>query len=202
MQEATPRRFNLGDAMVIIAAITPSLVMIRVGMGLGLFELGGLHETGGQSSPLARQLVEFLDVVGGCLLAGLVPAVLVLGLYRAHPTRRDAAQGPGLLACIVAVAASVLPILWFTGRALEEARRPFPSYSVPFNNVFGRWMIAAGPMILGAWIALIIQGRWRPRPTWADRAGFALGACFVLIYLYSEIYFVVVMPLSRWWNIP
>ena len=38
MRETPSRRFSLGDAMVMIAAITPSLVLIRVGMGLGLFE--------------------------------------------------------------------------------------------------------------------------------------------------------------------
>ena len=100
----------------------------------------------------------------------------------------------------MAVAASILPIIWFAGRVFAESQHPYPVYSVPFNNVFGRWMIAAGPMILGAWIALIFQGRWRPKPTWTDRAGCVLGACFVLIYLYAEIYFVIVMPISQWWK--
>ncbi len=127
-------------------------------------------------------------------------SILILGLYRAQPSRRNAARGPGLVACFVAAAASILPILWFAGRFLVERRRPYPDYSVPFNNMFGRWMIAAGPMILGAWIALALQGRWRPNPTWTDRAGCVLGSCFVLIYLYSEMYFVVFMPISRWWN--
>ena len=30
-------------------------------------------------------------------------------------------------------------------------------------------------MILGAWITLALLGRWRPNPTWADRAGCVLG---------------------------
>jgi hypothetical protein len=198
MRENPSRRFNLGDAMVMIAAITPSLVLIRLGVGFGLFEVGKMTETGGRPSTLARQLVEFLNVGGGCILAGLVPAVLILGLYRAQPSWRDAARGPGLVACFVAVAASILPILWFAGAVLIESRLPYPIYSVPFNNLFGRWMIAAGPMILGAWIALAIQGRWRANPTWTDRAGCVLGSCFLLIYLYSEIYFDVVMPISNW----
>ena len=200
MREVRSRRFNLGDAMAMIAAIAPSLVLIRIGAGLDLFRVGSLREASGQPSPLGRQLIEFFNVGGGCILAGLVPAVLILGLYRAHPSRRDAARGPGLVACFVAVAAAILPILWFTGRVLEEVRSPYPIYSVPFNNAFGRWMIAAGPMILGAWIALLIQGRWRPRPTWTDRAGCVLGACFAMIYLYSEVYFVVIVPISRWWD--
>ena len=199
MQEISSRRFKLGDAMAMIAAITPSLVLIRVGVGLGLFELGNRTTTAGRPLLLARQLVEFFNVVGGCILAGLVPAVLILGLYRAASSRRDAARGPGLVACFVAVAASILPVLWFGGTVLVESRRPVPSYSVPFNNFFARWMIAAGPMILGAWIALAIQGRLRLNPTWTDRAGYVLGLCFVLIYLYSQVYFVV-MLISNWWS--
>ena len=198
MRKSPSRRFNLGDAMVLIAAITPSLVLIRIGSGLGLFEVGKMIEPSGQPSELARQLVEFFNVGGGCILAGLVPAVLILGLYRAHPSRRDAARGAGLVACFVAVAASILPILWFAGMVLNESRLPYPIYSVPFNNAFGRWMIAAGPMIGGAWLALAIQGRWRANPTWTDRAGCVLGSCFLLIYLYSTIYFDVVLPISHW----
>jgi uncharacterized membrane protein YadS len=193
-------RFTLGDAMVLIAAMTPSLVLIRLGVGFGLFEVGSLIETGGRPSSLARQLVEFFNVGGGCVLAGLVPAVLILGLYRSKPSRRDAARGPGIVTCFVAVAASILPILWFAGTVLAESRLPVPTYSVAFNNLFGRWMIAAGPMVLGAWIALAFLGHWRPNPTWMDRAGCILGLCFLLIYFYSEIYFDVVMPISHWWN--
>jgi hypothetical protein len=201
MREVPSRRFNLGDAMVMIAAITPSLVLIRIGVGFGLFEVGALTEFGGRPSPspLGRQLVEFFNVGGGCVLAGLVPGVLILGLYRAQPSWRDAARGPGLVTCFVAVAASILPILWFAGAVLVESRSPYPVYSVAFNNLFGRWMYAAGPMILGAWITLAFLGHWRPKPTWADRGGCVLGLCFVLIYLYMELYFVV-RSLSSWWN--
>lgn len=201
MQEASHRRFHLGDAMLMVAAVTPSLLLIRIGVELGRFDVN-------KRSLLTREFVEFLNVGGGCILAGLVPAVLVVGLYRAHPSRRDAAQGPGLVACIVALAASILPVLWFAGRVLAESRLRYPIFAVPFNNAaerwmmtaFGRWMMVAGPMIVGAWIALALNGRWRPRPTWTDRAGYVLGACFVLIYLYGEIYFVVTMPINRWWN--
>jgi len=199
MREAPSHRFNLGDAMVMIAAITPGLVLIPVGVGLGLFVVR-MTEPGGRPSPMARQLVEFFNVGGGCILAGLVPAVLILVLYRAQPSGRDAARGPGLVTCFVAVAASILPILWFAGAVLAESRYPYPVYSVALNNLFGRWMVSAGPMILGAWITLVFLGRWRPNPTWTDRAGCILELCFLLIYFYMEIYSDVVRPISRWWS--
>src|SRR5262245_60638672 len=132
MREVAPRRFNLGDAMVLIAAATPGLVLIRVGVSLGLFEIGGLTETGDRDSPLARELVEFFNVGGGCLLAGLVPVVLILGLYRATPSRRDASRGPGLIACFVAMAAAILPLLWFAETVLIESGLLYPNFAVPF----------------------------------------------------------------------
>lgn len=193
MRKNPPRRFNLGDAMVLIAAITPSLVLIRIGARLGLFEVN-------RRSPLVRQLVEFFNFGGGCILAGLVPVVLILGLYRAGPSRREAAQGPGLVACSVALAAAILPIIWFVGRVLTESQLPYPIYSVPFNNAFGQWMNDAGPMIMGAWITLALLGRWHPQSTWTDRVGCVLEASFVLIYLYAAIYFAVITPISQWWS--
>ncbi|MGO9465015.1 MAG: hypothetical protein ACLQIB_04495 [Isosphaeraceae bacterium] len=200
MREAPSFRFNLRDALVMIAAVTPGLILIRVAVGLGLFELGKLTGPGGRPSTLARQLVEMFNVGGGCLLAGLVPAVLILGLYRAWPSWREAARGPGLVTCFVAVAAAILPLLWLVGNLLIESRSPYPVYSVTVNNFFGRWILAAGPMILGAWITLAFLGRWRPNRTWTDQAGYILGLGFALIYLYMEIYFDVVLPIHRWWS--
>jgi hypothetical protein len=200
MPEPRVARLSLGDVMVLIAAAAPSLVLIRTGASLGLFKLGELTERGGQKSSLARQLVEFFNVGGGCILAELVPGILILGLYRAYPSWRAAIRGPGLIACVVALAAAILPMVWFVAYVVDESRHPNLMYSVPFNNVFGRWMIAAGPMILGAWLALGLQGCWGPRASWADRAGCLVGACFVLIYLYSEVYFAAVLPILRLWK--
>ncbi len=62
MRAAPFGRFSLGDAMVMIAALTPSLVLIRVGANLGLFELGKTTEIGRSPTPLARQFVEYFNV--------------------------------------------------------------------------------------------------------------------------------------------
>ena len=109
---------------------------------------------------------------------GLIALLLLVALNASH---------------VVAIAAAILPIVWFVGRVVTESRLPYPNYSIPFNNAFGRWMSAAGPMILGAWIALALQARWRPSTTWMDRAGCVLGGCFVVVYLYAEIYFAVIV---------
>jgi hypothetical protein len=45
--------------MVMIAAVTPGLILIRTATVLGLFELEEMTKRGGRPTPLARQLVEF-----------------------------------------------------------------------------------------------------------------------------------------------
>ena len=61
MPETPSHRFSIGDAMAMIAAITPSLILIRVGIGFDVFKLGTLPGPGRRPSPLARQLVEILQ---------------------------------------------------------------------------------------------------------------------------------------------
>ena len=130
MGEKRVRRFPLIDAMVLIAAVALSLIPIRVGLQFGFFELGRLTESGGRSATLARQLVEFLNFGGGCLLAGLVPAVWILGMVRADPSRKEAARGPGLVACSVALVAATLPIGWFLIRVWQKAGPP--TWAIPW----------------------------------------------------------------------
>ena len=39
-----------------------------------------------------------------------------------------------------------------------------------------------GPLVLAAWTALVMAGRWRPEPTWTDRGGRFIGAFSMLFY--------------------
>jgi hypothetical protein len=36
------------------------------------------------------------------------------------------------------------------------------------------------PAVAGAWLALALSGRWRPERDWLDRAGRALGVCWIV----------------------
>jgi hypothetical protein len=36
------------------------------------------------------------------------------------------------------------------------------------------------PAVAGAWLALVLSGRWRPEPDWIDRAGRAFGVCWIV----------------------
>jgi hypothetical protein len=106
--------------------------------------------------------------------------------------------GPGFVACVAAMVALVFPLAYFAvGVAFSQGI--VNNIIVPYNNMFGRWVGIAGPMIAGAWLALALVGRWRVKPIWTDRLGCVIGACCVLLYGYGELYFIVVHPLLRWW---
>lgn len=184
-----PRRhpFSLADAMGLVAAMTPGLILLRMANGLGLF-------TGNDSRklPPGREFVEYLSVGGGCVLFSLTIGLLILAAIR-----RDGIEGPGLVACLTALVATVLPLAHFAVDAMSSHGLAI-NLVAPFNNLFGRHVRMAGPMIVGAWLALALVGRWQLKPVWTDRLGCFIGVCWMLIWFYTEVYFLAVLPWLRW----
>jgi hypothetical protein len=39
--------------------------------------------------------------------------------------------------------------------------------------------IDVGFAVLGGWAVLVLSGRWRPEPSWIDRAGRIIGATWI-----------------------
>lgn len=192
MSEQGRPQFSLADAMILVAATTPGLVLIRIANGLGLFAADSSGKT-----PLGRELVEYFCVAGGCILTPLMLAVLVLRVRQLRPNPREAFQGPGFMACVAVLVATPLPVAYYVVAVILTIGDAFPIFSVPFNNLFGRLAMGAGPMIVGAWLAMVCLGRWKVSSSWADRLGCVLGILWILIYVYAELYFIV-HPLFLW----
>ena len=185
MLDPPRRRFTLADAMLLVAATAPGLIMLRTAAGLGLFT------TDPKSRP-GREFIEHLAIAGGCILVPMALVVLALSLLARRTETRDVAQGPGFTACVVLVVASVLPIAYFVVRvAKADALNRNIEISLNFNNSFGRLELYGGPMIAGAWLALALSGGWRPGKTWLDRLGCLVGACYILMFLYTQLYFLL-----------
>ncbi len=64
---------------------------------------------------------------------------------------------------------------------LQIALRALGSRAMPFQFTF---MEYAGPVsfaILGGWLLIALIGRWRPEPSWIDRAGRLAAATWLII---------------------
>jgi hypothetical protein len=195
MLDSPRRRLTMADAMLLVAALAPGLILLRIAARLGLFARPP------SNSPPGREFLEHLAVAGGSLLFPLALAVIVLTLREPHRARRDAIRRPGFVSCVALAVAAILPIAHFLVRVATVKKANLPAavnqrnftaeLSLSFNNMFGRLESEAGPMIAGAWLALALTGRWRPGPSWLDRLGCLVGACFIVMYIYIQCYFVL-----------
>jgi hypothetical protein len=171
----------------LVAATAPGLVLLRIAAGLGLFSTER-----GPKDPWGREFIEYLGIAGGCILVPIALVVLVLSLRRRRTQSRDRIQGPGFTACVALVVASVLPIAWFAVRvARADDLNRHNEIRLNFNNSFGRLELYAGSMIAGAWLALALAGRWRPGETWLDRLGCLVGACYVMMFIYTQLFLLL-----------
>lgn len=193
MPETLRRPLTLADAMLLVAAMTPGLILLRIAAGFGLFKAEPFRKL-----PPGRYFAEFLSVAGGCVLLSLTLAVLILAARRPRPTVRDVVGGPGILACLAVMVALVLPLAYFA-TGVMTSHGLVVNMIVPYNNMFGRLVNGAGPMIIGAWLALSVVGRWRLQPTWTDRFGCVVGACWVLLDVFLQLNSIGLLPLLLRW---
>ena len=99
------------------------------------------------------------------LLMTLSMAVVALRVRRPRPRWQDLLSQPGLWACLAPVVALLtLPAVgyYFTLRLSP--------------------LLLSGPVGV-AWLGLAVSRRWHTDPAWVDRAGRALGVCWLFVLL-------------------
>lgn len=142
-------------------------------------------------------------------LIPLAPTLVVLHLRRPRPSLRRLTLRPGFAACLAAtiglapgfltqalrevIAAMIrpgafvkLPSPPFTTLPAEAPGVPEPMLSttnclsriflVPIEHSHAPAIAAA---VVVTWTMLAVGGRWRPRPTWLDRAGRLTGLAWI-----------------------
>jgi hypothetical protein len=184
------RRFTLIDAMLLIAATTPGLVLLRVASGMGLF-------TDSPKISWGTQFIEYLTVAVGCLLVPMSFAVLAISVCDRRTSPGEVVRGIGFITCLTIAVSAIFAFAFFIVRVATTSELDRAAeMSIQFNNFFGRMKYVAGPMILGVWMALALTGRRQP-PTWMDRLGFLIGIGVVLLFVYPELYHLAQPLLSR-----
>jgi hypothetical protein len=183
MSTPAGRRFTIADAMALTAATA-------VG-----FAITAAAEP--SSSRLVREVLRVLSGPGGwtvevlvgvfvdlsvlLILCGLVPwtpTLAALRLCRPRPPWHVLGRRPGAMACFVAasvVAMAAVPVLatWMLTSPTNDFRR---------RVWWGCVLIGtsqAGVAVLWCWLTMALSGRWRPEPSWIDRAGRLLGAAWI-----------------------
>jgi hypothetical protein len=175
------RRFLISDAMVLIAATAVGIALARMIMS---FE-GWRRDFGTPQEPWRTARVVFRNSrnVGSPLLLTWTVALLVLHLRRPRPRLRRVFRRPGAIACGVATLAFLLPTVLIIPLGVR-ARAEGSSVGDPFY-LASIWVLGAngGLGVLCGWLTLVLGGRWRPEPSWLDRAGRIVGAGWIAAYV-------------------
>jgi hypothetical protein len=169
-------RFTLLDLIGLIAAA-------GVGVGLARFHFE-------QVAAVSRfaALMEYRGWVYRVALLVLPFAAAIAWSRLRRPWRpaRRIAREPGSVA-LLATAVSVVMIL--VDEILSETLPGPPGtrrIGVPWRpliNPAGMLATVPGPAVLAAWATQWLSGHWRIRPGWIDRAGFALGLIWIILFL-------------------
>jgi hypothetical protein len=186
---ATDRRFTLVDGMVLIAATAVGLGAMRARFG----DLSPILDMVSNVASLkaAFGLVVELTYFGFPLFATWTVALLILRLRAPRPSRRRLACQPGAMALASTTLVVVLRLLEYAVVALVTIVLgawdwSWPVVSRAINGLYANMTEAVsspGLAVAAAWLTLIVGGRWRPEPSWIDRAGRLVGLAWLLLLL-------------------
>jgi hypothetical protein len=188
--EAAARRLNVGDALILVAAL-----------GLGISGIRERIQTFSQRAVAWRQeytrfrndlasvpaisqdeadfafrslVVQVSDECQAwflSMLVGLTPAQILMRLRRPRPEWRSLLRQPGFMACSAALIGYLIDQGWDRSIQLGFARFPF-------------WTSLA-PLIV--WAILLLLRRCRAEKSWIDRLGRVLGACWIVAGFWSQL---------------
>jgi hypothetical protein len=148
------RSFNLGDGMILIAALA---------VGLAFGKRATWHENipGLFSVPYAASLC----------LDSLSVAVLLLRSRQPRPPLARMVVQPGVFACGTAVVCLIV----------SGIMGVLVGYDHTFWPVFE--ITATGGGVTSVWLMFWLGGLWKPEKGWIDGMGRFLGGCWIMLWL-------------------
>jgi hypothetical protein len=181
----SPRRFGLGDAMILVGATAVGLMADR-----GLRSQGGWPGLQSLFSPPRwewgpRQVYGFtlaLFMIPYPLMASWTLATLGCGMRHPGPSRECLASRPGAVAAI-----ALIPAL--AAWAVVAVASSLAGQGIGMR-VLVYLPLGLGASVAGSWANQVVGRRWRPEPTWTDRFGRLLGAYWIVAALLGLGYLV------------
>jgi hypothetical protein len=183
MSKSVARKFQLADAMILVASTALACTALRSQWPLGIPSL--LAYTGPKKS-INNMLVDFNISIFELskLTASLTVACLVLWLRQPRPALLHLVLRPGMMACTAAtVVLTIRLINHFIVIGILAVDGIFPVIGLSAMNIneleWRRIPSEIGCAVAAAWVVQRISERWRCEPTWLDRTGRILGAFWV-----------------------
>jgi hypothetical protein len=177
------RRPTLADALALIAA---------TGIGLACWKTAfGLDATTPFDGSIWAYYFHGL-LFATPLLAMWSVGVAALYLRAPRPPLRSLSRRPGLVLTLAALIGLVDGIVKARGHAPYS---PSDSGSNILHSVSTTIPGEVGLVVVGALAVLVLDGRWRPHPSWLDRLGWCLGLAWVVLVVlsWSRIYLAALL---------
>jgi hypothetical protein len=186
----------VADALTLTAATAVGIAGTRhVWKWCGYPWFWGLDEGWSVAATIRRFTVLVVILLPG-LAAGTV-AVLVARLTPPRPSRRRIALQPGSAACGVALLVMIVEAIGQAAVLLRfEASKGYLGLTWERSG-FAQWFhmhvlfpasYAISLAVIEVWAVLALSGRAQPEPSWIDRTGRALGACWVAVAFLFWVY--------------
>jgi hypothetical protein len=162
------------DGMVLVAATGVGLVVLRRVYEELEYGVGGV-------SDLRR-----LGLLAQPLMLSWAVGLLIVAHNRLREPAWRLTRRPGVLACLMALAMTLIAVAIRYAAVYIAERRGMPS---PFGSANSALLLiiqsslATGFAILFSWATLLATGAWRPSVDWIDRAGRLLGLAWILVWL-------------------
>ncbi|HEX8201705.1 MAG TPA: hypothetical protein VF590_14580 [Isosphaeraceae bacterium] len=171
----SPRRpFTVLDAILLVAATATGLSILRETHG----DLWRHEVMNFRGKPVGKAVLNGIVALNWFVICFAQPwtvALLALRLRRPRPPLRRLARQPGMVA---GAAVSLVLAVFAAAGALRVALGSSSSSAwADFVSDFALWVEAfvPGSAVAGAWLTLGLGRRWRPEPSWIDRAGRIVG---------------------------
>ena len=202
-----PRRLNLLDLMILIAAVP-------IGLSWSQYQYGGRPLAEGSLASLRLFPIlanakpdrgielEFYRAAAWLGLVGpavMVAGIALLAMALREPKRRwpRTLRQPGVAACAATILAFAMDVVRSGMTALENYRI---SLDPRFRHVYsmGQWELVAfdflnpahiGFCVASAWMALWLAGALRSGRSWIDYLGRVLGVYWIVLMLLSWVRF-------------
>jgi hypothetical protein len=176
MPSQTIRKFTVVDAMLLIMATAIGIVLVRAILpnvtAMIMSILADLAHPPKQGVSATADAWQVALLAGSPLLAAWTVALLLARLGRPRPHLRRVLRQPGAVACAVATLAMAVDATWIIPIWVRGASPLKAAYSFVYH-------FDVGFAVLGGWAVLVLSGRWRPEPSWIDRAGRIIGATWI-----------------------